>query len=119
MEAYGRELVNWAEAIEARENDVMRREQALEEAVEERAQNLFREMKEKFFKKVMQALAKLKHAIAKALGHILAFEIRERVNVIINQEIDRVIENLEGMRRDKDDRTEGSAPEEWDIVDKD
>ena len=119
LEVYGRELVNWAEAIEARENDVMRREQALEEAVEERAQNLFREMKEKFFKKVMQALAKLKDAIAKALGHILAFEIWERVNVIINQEIDRVIENLEGMRRDKDDRTEGSALEEWDIVDKD
>lgn len=85
--------------------------------MEERAQNLFREMKEKFFKKVMQALAKLKDAIAKVLGCFLGFEIQERVNVAINQEIDQFVDNLDSMCREKVDGIEGIMPEERDIVD--
>ena len=74
-------------------------------------------MKEKFFKMVVDAIIKLKNAITKVLGDILAFEIRERVNGAINQEIDRFVENLDGMCHEKADGTEGIAPEEWDIVD--
>lgn len=117
LEVYEVELVKAAETIEARENEVMRREQALEEALEERAYTLFREMKEKFFKTVAQALVKLKDAIAKVLGCFLGFEIQERVNGAINQEIDQFVDNLDSMCREKTDGIEGIMPEERDIVD--
>ena len=117
LEAYETELVERTKAIEARENEVVQHEQALEEAVEERAQNLFREMKEKFFKTLAQALVKLKDAIAKVLGCFLGFEIQERVNRAINREIDRFIGKLDGLCHEKADRTGVIETEEWDIVD--
>lgn len=111
------ELARRMDLLIEREKEVTQREGALEEVVEVRAQILLREMKEKFFKMVVDAIIKLKNAITKVLGDILAFEIRERVNGAINQEIDRFVENLDGMCHEKADGTEGIAPEEWDIVD--
>ena len=111
------ELARRMDLLIEREKEVTQREGALEEVVEVRAQTLFREMKEKFFKVVIDTITKLKDAITKVLGHFLAFEIRDRVNGAINQEIDRFVENMDGMCHEKTDGTEGIAPEEWDIVD--
>lgn len=90
LEACENELARRMDLLIERENEATRCEQVLDDVVEEHAQTLFREMKEKFFKTVAQALVKLKDVIAKVLGHILAFELWERVNVAINQEIDQL-----------------------------
>lgn len=117
LDACENELARRMDLLIEREKEVTQREGALEEVVEVRAQILFWEMKEKFFKMVVDAIIKLKNAITKVLGDILAFGIRERVNVALNQEIDRFIEDLDGMCHEIADGTEGIAPEEWDIVD--
>lgn len=117
LETYEAELVERTETIEARENEVVRHEQALEESVEKRAQELFRQMKELFFRMVMDAVVRLKSAITKVLGGFLAYELRNRVSHAIEQEVDLLKKEIDNLCHERGDGMDVSSSAEWDIGD--